>query len=388
MVRHLTILGSTGSIGQSTLAICRAHKDEFQVQALSAGKNLKILFEQIEEFQPKVVSVISKEDAESLRSQISTNTEIVFGEEGVEAVATFHTSDLVVSAIVGAAGLKPTMQAIEAGKTIALANKESMIIAGEILSELARAKQVSIIPVDSEHSAIFQCLQGESQKHVNKLILTASGGPFWNKPKEEFPSITKADALKHPNWDMGAKISIDSATMMNKGLEVIEAHFLFAFPVEQIEVLVHPQSIVHSLVEFCDGSVLSQMGTPDMRTPISYALSYPNRLPTDFPKLDLKAIQNLSFFAPDFERFPCLRLAYEAAKGQGSLIAVLNAVNEVAVDSFLKDQISFMDISYIVEACLEKHEKHAIRQIEDVLAADTWARTIAREWVERRAENR
>lgn len=380
--QRLSILGSTGSIGVSTLDLCRTHPDRFEVVALCAGRNLTKLKEQIAEFSPKLVSVSSEEDAQTLRGQIEASTQVLSGDEGAVAVATLPECDLVVSAIVGAAGLLPTLKAIEAGKPLALANKESMIIAGEILSEAARKSGVPIIPVDSEHSAIFQCLNGEHREDISKLILTASGGPFFKKPKEEFASITREQALKHPNWDMGAKITIDSATMMNKGLEVIEAHYLFDLPVSKIDVVVHPQSIVHSMVEFVDSSVMAQMGEPDMRVPIAYALSYPRRIPTDVKKLDLPEHEKLDFFPPDLEKFPCLKLAFDVAASGGSHVAVLNAANEVAVDAFLNDRVAFVEIPQIVDHCLQNHERFVIKVLEDVSTADRSARETALSFIE------
>ncbi|HLD44714.1 MAG TPA: 1-deoxy-D-xylulose-5-phosphate reductoisomerase, partial [bacterium] len=334
--KKISLLGSTGSIGVSTLDLARQHPDRFQILALAAGSNTRLLLEQIAEFRPRLVSVKSKQDYEEIKAQLSCDTEIFYGDDGAQRVATAEGADLVVSAIVGAAGLKPTLAAIEAGKDVCLANKESMVIAGEIMSQKARQNRVRILPVDSEHSAIFQCLNGEHPDDVDKLILTASGGPFWNLPQSAFIHITREQALKHPNWDMGAKITIDSATMMNKGLEVMEAHWLFGMPVAKINVVVHPQSIIHSMVQFVDGSVMAQMGSPDMRVPIAYALMYPRRITTGVKTLDLPKIEKLSFFEPDLEKFSCLRLAFDVARKGLSYPAVLNAANEVAVDAFLK----------------------------------------------------
>ena len=377
MKKRLAILGSTGSIGTSCLDICRQHPDKFEVVSLAAGRNTDVLLAQAKEFLPQVVSVQSEQDAQKIRPHLPAQVRLAIGLEGAEEVATLPNVDLVVSAIVGAAGLLPTMKAIAAGKTIALANKESMVVAGAIMSGLARERGVKILPVDSEHSAIFQCLNGEHGDDVMRLVLTASGGPFFNTPHTDFPKITKAQALKHPNWDMGAKITIDSATMMNKGLEVIEAHYLFAMPVEKIAINVHPQSIIHSMVEFIDGSVIAQLGEPDMRAPIAYALHHPRRLTTNTRRLSLPDRQTLTFFVPDFERFPALKLAFEVARLGKSYAPVLNAANEVAVADFLADRIHFMDIPVVVEKTLESHTPFPLQSIEDVLQVDAWARREA-----------
>ncbi|EKD50409.1 MAG: hypothetical protein ACD_62C00547G0009 [uncultured bacterium] len=376
--KKISLLGSTGSIGVSTLDLARQHPDRFQILALAAGSNTRLLLEQIAEFRPRLVSVKSKQDYEEIKAQLSCDTEIFYGDDGAQRVATAEGADLVVSAIVGAAGLKPTLAAIEAGKDVCLANKESMVIAGEIMSQKARQNRVRILPVDSEHSAIFQCLNGEHPDDVDKLILTASGGPFWNLPQSAFIHITREQALKHPNWDMGAKITIDSATMMNKGLEVMEAHWLFGMPVAKINVVVHPQSIIHSMVQFVDGSVMAQMGSPDMRVPIAYALMYPRRITTGVKTLDLPKIEKLSFFEPDLEKFSCLRLAFDVARKGLSYPAVLNAANEVAVDAFLKKQISFVQIPQFIDVCLQRHGPFAVSALEDVLAADLWAREFVK----------
>jgi 1-deoxy-D-xylulose-5-phosphate reductoisomerase len=374
VIKSIAILGSTGSIGVSTLDLCRQHPDKFRVVALAAGNNLDVLLGQVREFKPSVVSVANAETADRLRKQISASIDVLVGEAGACAVAAQTSADTVISAIVGAAGLQPTLAAIEAGKTIGLANKESMVIAGELLSERARVRGVKILPVDSEHAAIFQCLNGECLDDVSALILTASGGPFLNRAKDDFASITKAEALKHPNWDMGAKITIDSASMMNKGLEVMEARWLFETPVSKIRVVVHPQSIVHSMVEFVDGSVMAQLGEPDMRAPIAYALSYPRRITTGIRKLDLPIRQQLTFFEPDFEKFPCLKLGFDVAQMGGSYAPVLNAANEVAVACFLKEQIRFVDMAILIDRCLQAHQGKVLKTLEDVLEADRWAR--------------
>lgn len=379
MKKKIAILGSTGSVGTSCLDICRQHPDRFEVVSLAAGRNTDVLVAQIREFKPGLVSVLDEKSAALIRSRVPANIRVVSGVEGAVEVATIPEAGLVISAIVGAAGLLPTMRAIEAGKTIALANKESMVVAGSLMSGLARRHEVKILPVDSEHSAIFQCLNGEHRDDVQKLVLTASGGPFLNLPAEDFRHITKAQALKHPNWDMGAKITIDSATMMNKGLEVIEAHYLFDVPVEKIDVNIHPQSVIHSMVEFVDGSVMAQLGEPDMRGPIAYALSYPRRITTGAKRLNLPDRQSLTFFRPDFVKFPCLKLAFEVARLGQSLAPVLNAANEIAVAEFLNDRIHFTAIPKVVEKTLESHQVFPLQSIGDVLEADRWARQKALE---------
>ncbi|MBU0507117.1 MAG: 1-deoxy-D-xylulose-5-phosphate reductoisomerase [bacterium] len=373
-MKKISILGSTGSIGISTLDICRQHPDRFEVVGLAAGRNIDLLLQQISEFKPKIVSIHSEEDYQNLSSKIPTTTEIVFGSSGTCAVATLSECDLVISAIVGAAGLAPTLAAIEEGKDIGLANKESMVIAGEIMSERAAKNNVKILPVDSEHSAIFQCLNGENVKDVNKIILTASGGPFLHTAPNEFEHITKEQALKHPNWDMGAKITIDSASMMNKGLEVMEAHWLFNMPIEKIDVVVHPQSIIHSMVEFVDASVVAQLGEPDMRVPIAYALSYPRRMTTQVTPLDLTKHRELTFYKPDLEKFKCLKLAFQVASKGKTYAPVLNAANEVAVAAFLQDQIRFIQIPELIDVCLQAHMPISIDSIDTILSADSWAR--------------
>lgn len=379
MKKKIAILGSTGSVGTSCLDICRQHTQRFEVLALAAGRNTELLIAQIREFGPRLVSVLDEKSAVLIRPHVPDSVRIVSGIEGAVEVATMAETDLLISAIVGAAGLVPTMRAIEAGKTIALANKESMVVAGSLMSDLARRHEVKILPVDSEHSAIFQCLNGEHRDDIKKLVLTASGGPFLNLPLEDFRHITKAQALKHPNWDMGAKITIDSATMMNKGLELIEAHYLFDMLVDKIDVNIHPQSVVHSMVEFVDGSVMAQMGEPDMRGPIAYALSHPRRITTGTRRLNLPERQHLTFFAPDFVKFPCLKLAFEVARLGQSLVPVLNAANEVAVAEFLNDRIHFTAIARLVEKTLESHKSFPLQSMGDVLEADAWARQKALE---------
>ncbi|AJF06974.1 1-deoxy-D-xylulose-5-phosphate reductoisomerase [Geoalkalibacter subterraneus] len=378
-MKNLVILGSTGSIGVNALDIVAAHPDKYRVVALTAGNNIDLLHEQIRAFRPEIVAVLSESQAKELRRRLGPQgPEVLSGVQGLVACATHGNADMVVSAIVGAAGLVPTMAAIEAGKDIALANKETLVCAGSLVMSRALEKEVRIFPVDSEHSAIFQSLEGHRKHDVRRLILTASGGPFCNRSLAELSHVTPGDALNHPNWEMGRKITIDSATMMNKGLEVIEAHWLFDLPAERLDVHIHPQSIVHSMVEYIDGSVIAQMGVPDMRTPIAYALSYPERLPLKIPALDLCELGTLTFEKPDTQKFSCLKLAYDALREGGSAPAVLNAANEVAVEAFLNGGISFLNISRIIASVLELPREDEIEHIDDVLRVDRWARTRAR----------
>ncbi len=383
-MKKLAILGSTGSIGRNTLEIVRQFPDRFDVVSLGAGRNIELLKQQINEFQPEAVSVIDSETAEELKKLVHrpTDIEICYGQKGYENISTIEKVDTVVSAIVGAAGFVPTVSAIEAGKDIALANKETLVMGGEIVTRLAKEKNVRILPVDSEHSAIFQCLQGNNRQDVRRILLTASGGPFRKYTKQEMSEITPDDALNHPTWAMGSKITIDSSTLMNKGLEVIEAYWLFGVEPKQIHIHIHPESIVHSMVEYVDGSVIAQLGIPDMKTPIAYALSYPDRLPINNPPLDLFKLRTLTFFEPDFELFPCLRLAYEALNMGGTMPAVLNAANEVAVEAFLTRKIPFLAIPEIIELTMKKHEPSRDLDIEQVLVADEWARKTANSLIE------
>jgi 1-deoxy-D-xylulose-5-phosphate reductoisomerase len=378
-MKRLAILGSTGSIGQSTLAVVAEHPGEFAVTGLAAGQNVQVLAEQIRRFRPARVSVQSEAVAAHLGELVSREEAptILWGPAGAREVAVASGADLVVSAMVGAVGLEPTLAAIEAGIPVALANKETLVAAGSLVMEAAKAKGVPIIPVDSEHSAIFQALQGQSREDVRRLWLTASGGPFRDWDRERLRGATAAQALKHPNWSMGPKITIDSATMMNKALEVIEASVLFGLPVDQVGVYIHPQSIIHSLVEFVDGSVLAQLGVPDMRLPIAYALSYPRRLPLNSPPLDLCQVGRLTFETPDLERFPGLALGYAAARTGGTMPAVLNAANEMAVAAFLKGRLRFMDIPKTVAATMEAHRQQPLTSLEQVLAVNRWARDFA-----------
>jgi len=381
-VRRLVVLGSTGSVGEQTLAVAAAFPDRFRVVALAAGQNVEKLAAQVRRFEPTLVSVGSPASAEELRRRIpGTRTRVVTGQEGLLAVAV-EPADLVVAALVGAVGLEPTLAAIRAGRDVALANKEVMVMAGALVLREVQARGVRLLPVDSEHSAIFQALAGQRREDVARLLLTASGGPFRTWPADRIARATVADALKHPNWSMGPKITVDSATLMNKGLEVIEARWLFDLPPERIDVVVHPQSIVHSLVEFIDGSVLAQLGIPDMRVPIAVALAHPERLPLDLPRLDLPKAERLDFEAPDPRRFPALELPYAALSGGEAAPAVLNASNEVAVAAFLEGAIAFPAIVATNAAVLEAHlgeaRGGAVRDLADVRAADAWARSQAR----------
>lgn len=376
-MKRIVILGSTGSVGTNTLDIIAHHPDRFQVTALTAGRNMELLAEQARRFHPRLVCVSDQALAEEIRRHIPSDIEVAYGENGLIRAASHEDADFVVTAILGSRGLKPTLAAIEHGKTIGLANKETLVTAGHIVTRLAAAKGVRLLPIDSEHSAIFQCLNGEDPRHVRKLILTSSGGSFRDLRRDQLTAVTVQDALKHPTWSMGAKITIDSATMMNKGLEVIEARWLFAMPYDRIEVLIHPQSIVHSMVEFTDRSILSQMGTPDMRVPIQYALTYPERADNPSSPLDFATVGELHFRPMDYERFPMLRLAFECGRREGTYPTVLNAANEVAVDYFLKGHISFLAIEEVVAAVIEKHQSSSDPSLEQILIADEWAREAA-----------
>jgi 1-deoxy-D-xylulose-5-phosphate reductoisomerase len=381
-MRSLSILGSTGSIGLSTLDVVRQHPEKFSISGLAAGKDVVTLAKQIKEFRPAAVSVMDADTADRLKTLLGDyQPNILYGIEGTTAVATVEEADMVVSAIVGAAGLIPTVNAIKAGKHIALANKETLVVAGELVSDLVKKHNVQLLPVDSEHSAIFQSLQGHRMEDVVRIILTASGGPFRKTSAEELKQVGLEQALKHPQWTMGAKITIDSATMMNKGLEVIEAHWLFSMPAEKIGVVVHPQSIIHSMVEYIDGCVMAQLGAPDMRAPIAYALSWPERCESGIQKLDLTKIGTLTFEEPDMERFPALRLAFEALKAGKTYPAVLNAANEIAVAAFLDKKIRFIEIAETVDKTMQAHEAYTPVELEDYLQADHWARETAKKLI-------
>jgi 1-deoxy-D-xylulose-5-phosphate reductoisomerase len=384
-MKKISILGSTGSIGQSTLSVVEKYSDRFSVVALAAGNNIDLLEKQVRWFKPSVVSLSDKASAEILKKRLhGMEISIFSGIEGMIQVAAAEEAETTVSAIVGTAGLVPTIAAIRAGKNIALANKEVLVTAGELVMAECRSKNVSLLPVDSEHSAIFQCLLAGEHRDIARLILTASGGPFRCHSKQDLAAVTLAQTLKHPNWNMGRKITVDSATLMNKGLEVIEARWLFEVPPEQIKVLVHPQSIVHSLVEYRDGAVVAQLGIPDMRGPIAYALSYPERLRGVSPELDLARIGTLTFEDPDTERFPCLAHAFEAMRVGGSMPAVLSAANEVAVKYFLEEKIDYNDIAGVIKTAMEAHTPSAIHTVDDALKADLWARQEAERIIQRR----
>ena len=383
-MKSISILGSTGSIGCNTLKVVE-HLGNIRVIALGAGENIEKLAEQVEKFQPELVAVKNEICAEDLLRRISDSKiqlpKIAVGEQGLIDVATHEQAETVVSATVGAVGFVPTLRAIEAGKRLALANKETLVMAGELMIKAARENKAEILPVDSEHNALHQCLKGERLSEVKRLILTASGGPFREKSKAEIENATVAEALNHPNWKMGDKITIDSATLMNKGLEVIEAHWLFGFGAGEISVVVHPQSIVHSMIEMVDGSIIAQMGATDMRHAIQYALTYPEREQGCLEPLDFSRISQLTFENPDFERFPCLALAYRALEKGGTMPAVLNAANEIAVRAFLDDEIRLSDIPRIIENVLDKHETEPVRNLETVIKVDEWARLKADEFL-------
>jgi 1-deoxy-D-xylulose-5-phosphate reductoisomerase len=383
-MKHLSILGSTGSIGTNVLNIVAMFPQEFDVKALAAGKNVELLARQIEQFHPDVVAVFDEQRAQELKDHLPPGTavDVIYGDDGYRAAAAHAAADMTVTALVGAAGLQPTLAAIDAGKTIALANKETLVMAGDHVMKAAAAKGVAILPIDSEHSAIFQCLQGQRQEDVDKILLTASGGPFLNKPKAEFKDITIEDALNHPNWQMGRKITIDSATLMNKGLEVLEARCLFGISHQMIEVVIHPQSVIHSMVAYKDGSVIAQLGIPDMKGAIAYALSYPQRLPLQQPLPQFNAHQTLTFQEPDLKKFPCLAMAFEACEAGGTLPSVLNAANEVAVHAFLDRQIKFVDIVTVIRQTIDRHPVISDPELSEIMAADQWAREGAQEVIE------
>jgi 1-deoxy-D-xylulose-5-phosphate reductoisomerase len=386
-MKKITILGSTGSIGCSALDVIEKNPDRFQIVALAAGTNIKKLKEQIEKFKPQVAAVKTKEMALKLSEllAIKNRVKIIYNEEGLKDIATFPSADIVISAISGSAGLIPTIAAIEAGKDIALANKETMVMAGEIVTARAIKKRVKIIPVDSEHSAIFQCLEGNKRENLRRIILTASGGPFLNFTESQLKKVTLDQTLRHPKWKMGKKITIDSASMMNKGLEVIEAKWLFKMDISTIDVLIHPQSIVHSMVEFSDGAYLAQMGIPDMKIPIAYALTYPERIINNLPRLNLVRTKSLEFYKPDIKKFPCLDIARKAGICGGTAPAILNASDEVAVSAFMQKKIRFIDLPKIIEKVLTVHRVKNNPSLEDILQADLWARTETEKIIERMA---
>ena len=386
MKRGLSILGSTGSVGCNVLRIVDAFPDRFEVVGLAAGGNVDRLAEQVARYRPRVVSVASEE----ARGQLAQRTDVSglrlgVGPEGAVAVATHPDTTMVVAAAVGAVGLVPTYRALEAGKDVALANKETLVMAGELMVAQAKARGARLLPIDSEHCALHQCLDGRRPEEVRRLVLTASGGPFRNRPRESFRDVTPGEALQHPTWNMGRKITIDSATLMNKGLEVIEARWLFGVDADRIEVLVHPQSVVHSMVEFVDGTVLAQLGVTDMRMPIQYALSYPDKWPAAIPGIDFTGGLHLDFEVPDHDRFPCLGLAYRALAGGGALPTVLNAANEEAVSAFLERRVAFPAIPETIQEVMEEPGPRLVRELDDILTADAWARERTREALKRRA---
>jgi 1-deoxy-D-xylulose-5-phosphate reductoisomerase len=382
-MKAISIIGSTGSVGVTTLDLVARFPDRFRVVAMAAGRNLELLADQIRRFRPNLVSVENSDLARDLAQRIRPLAiTILYGGEGAIAVATHPDAKLVMSALVGALGLSPTLAAIKAGKDIAFANKEVLVVAGEIVTRAVREHHVNLLPVDSEHNAVFQCLEGRPAETIKRIVLTASGGPFRQWPADRFSQITIKDALNHPTWRMGNKITVDSATLMNKGLEVIEAHWLFGLPAEKIDVVIHPQSVIHSMVELIDGSVIAEMAIPDMAIPAAFALSYPDRLPLDhLSPLSLIDCANLSFEQPDLGRFPCLRLAYEALRAGGTMAACLNAANEELVAGFLAGQTAFVDIPRHLETVMSHHNNTAARTLEDVIEVDGWARAAARELI-------
>jgi 1-deoxy-D-xylulose-5-phosphate reductoisomerase len=378
MAKRISILGSTGSIGRSTLAVVDAFPDELSVAGLAAGGNVELLAEQIKRYRPQLVSVRSEDDAKRLRSMC--DVEILHGDDGASAVASLDSADAVIAAIVGAAGIPPVYAALRAGKRVGIANKEVLVAAGDVMTRAAREHGGEILPVDSEHNAVHQALRCGVHEEVQRIILTASGGPFLRRDLSTFGEITVEAALAHPTWRMGSKISIDSATMMNKGLEVIEAHHLFSMPADRIDILIHPQSIVHSMVEYVDGSIVAQLSTTDMKFPIQYALLYPDRVIAPFARLDLAKIRTLEFLPVDTDRFPAVALAYQACRAGGSMPAVLNAANEIAVERFLAEELPFISIVDMVSRVLDRHAGNVspINTVEDALHWDWWARNEAR----------
>ncbi|AFY74713.1 1-deoxy-D-xylulose 5-phosphate reductoisomerase [Synechococcus sp. PCC 7502] len=383
-MKPITLLGSTGSIGTQTLDIVSQYPDQFRVVGMTAGGNIELFAQQVLQFKPEIIAIANPDKYLALKEAISSLKSqpiILAGTEGVETVAAYGDTQTVVTGIVGCAGLLPTIAAIKAKKDIALANKETLIAAGSVVMPLVQEYGIKILPADSEHSAIFQCLQGVPEGGLRRIILTASGGAFRDLPTEKLAAVTIADALKHPNWSMGKKITIDSATLMNKGLEVIEAHYLFGVDYDHIEIVIHPQSIIHSLIELEDTSVLAQLGLPDMRLPLLYALSYPDRISTDWTRLDLVKSGDLTFRSPDHFKYPCMQLAYSAGRAGGSMPAVLNAANEQAVDLFLNEKITFLQIPQLIEQTCDRHDHITNPNLEDIIEVDTWARTTVREIV-------
>ena len=387
-VKCISILGSTGSIGCNTLRVIEAlGAGQFRIVALAAGRNIGKLVDQIQRFRPELVSVKDEESAEELRAALEQRgispPRIASGAAGLIEVATHDNADCVVSATVGAVGFVPTLRALEAGKRVALANKETLVMAGELMTRAAERSGAELLPVDSEHNALHQCLRGEKRSEVRRIILTASGGPFRTRDKAAMSSATVAEAMKHPTWSMGAKITIDSATLMNKGLEVIEAHWLFGYSADEINIVVHPESVVHSMIELIDGSIIAQMGITDMRHAIQYALTYPERCPSELPSLDVSRLSSLHFEAPDLERFPCISLAYRALRTGGTLPAAMNAANEEAVQAFIDERVSLADIPLVIESVMDQHQTSAVKDLDSVLDADRSARLAAQTTIAR-----
>jgi len=389
-IRQIAILGSTGSIGESTLDVIARHPDRFQAIALTANNNVEKMLEQCQRFTPRYAVMLDIASAEQLASKISSrgiNTEVLAGVESLEKIASLPEVDAVMAAIVGAAGIRPTFAAAQAGKLVLLANKETLVMAGRIFMDLVKRHHATLLPIDSEHNAIYQSLPANfngdlETSGINKILLTASGGPFRKTPLTALENVTPEQACAHPNWDMGRKISVDSATMMNKGLEVIEAHWLFNASAEKIQVVIHPQSVIHSMVAYVDGSVVAQLGNPDMRTPIAHAMGYPERIESGVPALDMFKVAHLDFEEPDFDKFVCLRLAYEALRAGNNMPTVLNAANEVAVESFLNGQMKFTAIPVMIEHALENIARKSIATLEDVLETDRHTRFVAQEWLQ------
>ncbi|KXK53203.1 MAG: 1-Deoxy-D-xylulose 5-phosphate reductoisomerase [Chlorobi bacterium OLB5] len=382
-MKNIAVLGSTGSIGKNTLEVVRnLNRNSFPVSVkyISANSNSELLAAQIEEFKPEAAVIFDPESFNRLKNRsLNHKCEILCGQAGINEIARRDDFELVVNALVGFSGLIPTIEAIKNGKDIALANKESLVVAGELIYSMLAASNSHLLPVDSEHSAILQCVQGEPLKKITKLILTASGGPFRELPAGDMINVTVADALNHPNWKMGNKITIDSATLMNKGFEIIEAKWLFSIEAENIEVLIHPQSIIHSMVEFSDGSVKAQLGVPDMKVPIQYAITYPGRIESDFPRIDFKSLKKLTFEEPDLEKFECLKLAYDVINSGGSYPIVLNGANEAAVDLFLNGKIKFTDIPALIKSAMDKHQNHTKPTLESIVEIDSWSRKYVKE---------
>jgi 1-deoxy-D-xylulose-5-phosphate reductoisomerase len=380
-MKQISLLGSTGSIGVSTLDVVARNSDKFQICGLAAGSSVDQFVDQVKQFRPKVASLFDRTKEAAVRERLAgLDVELIFGEEGPVRVATWPDCELVVSGIVGSAGLVPALSAIEAGKNLALANKETLVVAGELVLKAAQDKNVAIIPIDSEHSAILQAMNGEKKEQVKRIILTASGGPFRTFTREQMEHVTVEQALNHPNWSMGNKITIDSATMMNKGLEYIEAKWLFGLDTE-VDVIIHAQSIIHSMIEFVDTSIMAQLGIPDMRVPIAYALSYPDRLDCELPSLDWSQLSRLDFEPPDYQKFPCLKLAMDALDAGQTLPTVLNAANEIAVQAFLDELISFKEIAEIIRMALNNHKSRPVTHLKDVLEADRWTREEAKKLI-------